>query len=76
MALEFIEGDVVASVGRPNKWVVVDCKSSPETYFACEIVNGKRWANALFQLTPGFVKKLVKVGKWSFMRNCEVEDET
>ena len=76
MALEFIEGDLVAEIGRPNKWVVVDCKSSPETYFACEIVNGKRWGNALFQLTPGFVKKLVKVGKWSFIRNCEVEDDT
>lgn len=76
MALEFIEGDVVAEIGRSDKWVVVGCKSSPETYFTCEIVDGKRWANALLQLTPGLVKKLVKVGKWSFMRNCEVEDGT
>ena len=76
MGLEFVKGDVISEIGCVDKWVVVDCKSSPETYFACEIVNGKRWANALFQLTPGFVKKLVKVGKWSFMRNCEVKDET
>lgn len=76
MALEFIEGDVVAEIGRPNKWVVAECNSSTETYFVCEIVDGKRWSNALLQLAPGLVKKLVKVGKWSFMRNCEVEDET
>ena len=76
MALEFIEGDVVAAIGRPTKWVVVGCRSSTETYFACEIVNGKRWANMGIQLAPGLVKKLVRVGKWSFVRNCEVEDET
>ena len=75
MGLEFVKGDVISEIGRVDKWVVVGRKSTSETYFACEIEDGKRYANVL-QIDPALNKKLVKVGRWSFLRNCEVEDGT
>lgn len=75
MALEFTKGDVISEIGEPDKWVVVGRKTISETYFVCEIEDGERYANVL-QIDPELNKRLVKVGKWSFMRNCEVEDET
>ena len=75
MEFEFAEGDVISEIGHVDKWVVVGRMSNSETYLACEIEDGKRYANVL-QIDPALNKKLVKVGKWSFMRNCEVKDET
>ena len=75
MALEFTKGDVISEIGCVDKWVVVGIKSTSDTYFVCEIEDGERYANVL-QIDPELNKKLVKVGKWSFMRNCEVEDGT
>ena len=73
MELEFVKGDVISEIGRGDKWVVVGSKSTSETYFACEIEDGKRYANVL-QIDPELNKKLVKVGKWDFEREVEVDD--
>lgn len=73
MGLEFVKGDVISEIGRVDKWVVVGRKSTSETYFACEIEDGEKYANVI-QLDPALNKKLVKVGRWSFLRNCEVDD--
>ena len=73
MELEFVKGDVISEIGRGDKWVVVGSKSTSETYFVCEIEDGKRYANVL-QIDPELNKKLVKVGKWDFEREVEVDD--
>ena len=73
MELEFVKGDVISEIGCVDKWVVVGIKSTSDTYFVCEIEDGERYANVL-QIDPALNKKLVKVGKWDFEREVEVDD--
>lgn len=73
MELEFVKGDVISEIGEPDKWVVVGRKTISETYFVCEIEDGERYANVL-QLDPELNKRLVKVGKWDFDSEKEVDD--
>lgn len=73
MALEFQVGDVVSEIGILDKWVVMGHKSSSETYFVCELEDGKRFPNVL-QLDPYLVPRLVKVGEWNFSEKCEEDD--
>jgi hypothetical protein len=65
---------VISEIGEPDKWVVVGIKSTLDTYFVCEIEDGERYANVL-QLNPEINKRLVKVGKWDFGREVEVDDD-
>lgn len=73
MGLEFVKGDVISEIGEPDKWVVVGIKSTLDTYFVCEIEDGEKYANVI-QLDPELNKRLVKVGRWDFLGNCEVDD--
>ena len=74
MELEFVKGDVISEIGEPDKWVVVGIKSTLDTYFVCEIEDGERYANVI-QLDPELNKRLVKVGKWDFEREWEMDDD-
>ncbi len=74
MALEFVKGDVISEIGEPDKWVVVGIKSTSDTYFVCETEDGEKYANVI-QLDPELNKRLVKVGRWNFLENCEVDDD-
>ena len=77
MKAEFKEGDVLAEFNLPQKWLVwyVDeycyhLKSCPP-YVEPGVRNTKR---SIYMNDAE--RRFVKVGKWDFKRNREIENET
>lgn len=75
-------GDVVVKMGETDKWVVmaftsrgnavIDHPDKPNKFntTGSELLSCS-WGRCISSADPGYVK----VGKWDFSSNCEIDDE-
>ena len=74
--IEFAEGDVVAEIGFPQKWLVWYSDEYGYRLKSCPpyVEKGVRDVKRII-LKDDAERRFVKVGKWDYGRSGEVEDE-
>lgn len=74
---EFKRGDVIVQIGEPFKWLVLAVKMNDQMYEVISELGFMDGDPAASSLWPTHMTELdfVKVGRWDFERNKEVDDD-
>lgn len=73
--MKFDWDDVIVAIGEPDKWRIY---AADGEYYYIENISKDSigFGDAYCIEEERLESRAIKVGKWSFMRNCEVEDDT